>query len=631
MLPPTTPSSAIGSVREGLPVVEVELASAGNGDQLPDLGRGLVGRWTLRSPLVTLGARAERPTPTAISGAAAPAGPLLDRLLAARGIPSEARERFVRPSLTDLERPWERPDLVAVADALLEAIVADRAIAIYGDYDVDGITATAVLWHALRAIRPDATIRTYVPHRMDEGYGLNADAIRTLAAEGIRCIVTVDCGVTAVEEAAVARELGVELLITDHHRPREDGVLPDARAIAHPGIPGREHRFTECCGSAVAWKLAWAIFDRHAGSAQAHRLPEFLREKLTALLALAAIGTIADVMPLIGENRAIVWHGIRGIARTGIVGLDALLKLGDIGKDVESETVAFRLAPRLNAVGRLGSAEAAVRLLTTATPDEARAIVRELDVLNAERKETERNIFESACRLVVERGMDGPDQPAIVLSSPDWHAGVVGIVCSRLVERFARPTILMQEIDDLGKGSGRSVKGFSLVEAIQGCGETPLKSGGHDIAAGLTLLRERIEHFRLAFTRYAAERLRPEDLVRTIEIDGAAAIAEIDVPTVRSVEAMAPFGRGNPRPSLLIEGASLIAPPKAMGKEGQHLLLRFTNRNGRTLKAKWWDGRRHAAHLIAGRLYDLVVTVGIDRYLGAEEAEAEIRDLRPAP
>jgi single-stranded-DNA-specific exonuclease len=621
MVPPTTPSPAIGAVSQREAAREVS-------GRVPhtDLGRGLVGRWVPRFR------SAARPAPES-SDPHEPLEPvgersLLERLLVARGVAVDGRDRFLRPSLTELERPWERPDLMAVADALLEATLAGRSIAIYGDYDVDGITATAVLWHALRAIRPDAPIRTYVPHRMDEGYGLNADAIRTLAEEGVSCIVTVDCGVTAVAEAAIARELGVELLITDHHRPREDGELPSARAIAHPALPGREHRFTDCCGSAVAWKLAWAIFDRHAGSAQAHRLPEVLRTRLTSLLPLAAIGTIADVMPLVGENRAIVWHGIGGIAKTGIAGLDALLKLGDVGDAVEAETIGFRLAPRLNAVGRLGSAEAAVRLLTTATAEEARGIVRDLDVLNAERKETERAIFESACRRVEECGMDRPECPAIVLASPTWHAGVVGIVCSRLVERFARPTILLQELDDLCKGSGRSVRGFSLVEAIQGCGELPLKSGGHDIAAGLTLSRERFEAFREAFTRYAIERIDPEHLVRTVEIDAVADISEIDVRSIGEIAAMAPFGRGNPRPALLIRGATLVGPPKAMGKEKQHLLLRFTNKQGRWIKAKWWDGRRHASHLLPDHRYDLVVTVGIDRYLGAEEAEAEIRDLR---
>ena len=558
---------------------------------------------------------------------------LMERLLAARGVGAAERDAFLRGALTDLERPWERPDLVAAAQALLEAIRAGRSIAIYGDYDVDGITATAILWHAARAVDPAVRLRSYVPHRMDEGYGLNADAVRALAAEGIQFIITVDCGVTAVDEAEVAAELGVEMVITDHHRPRDDGRLPRVRALAHPGLPGREHRTSECCGAAVAWKLAWCLFDLVAGSPEGHRLPAVLRDRLSSLLPLAAIGTVADVMPLVGENRAMVKHGLAGVTKTGIAGIDALLALGDVGRSVDSETVGFRLAPRLNAVGRLGSAEAAVRLLTVAETEECRRIVIELDRLNEERRATERRIFDQASSLARERGMDRDERRAIVLAHRDWHAGVVGIVCQRLVEAFGRPTILLQELDDTCKGSGRSIHGFSLVDAIRSCGETPLKFGGHDHAAGVTLARERLEAFADAFIGYASGRLAPEDLVPHLTVDTDATFAEIGIDVVRDAERLAPFGRGNPRPKLLVRGVEVTAPPRTMGKEGKHLLLRLREGRGageRFLKGKWWDGRTHADRLKVGARLDVVVEPKIDRYLGNEEVELEIKDARIA-
>lgn len=560
-------------------------------------------------------------------------GDLVERLLSARGIDRTDRDAFLRGSLQDVEPAWSRPDLVEAADALLDALHGGRRIAIYGDYDVDGITATAILWHTLRRVRPDASIRTYVPHRMEEGYGLNADALAALRGEGIDLVVTVDCGITAIAEGIRAAELGLELVITDHHQPRADGRLPDARAIVHPGLPGREHRFTHLCGAAVAWKLAWALLDRTAGSPEGHRLPAAYRSLLTELLPLAAIGTIADVMPLVGENRSLVRAGIACLRETPIVGLKALLAHGDIGKDgMDSEKVAFRLAPRLNACGRLGSAADAVRLFTEADAEESIAIARRLDAVNDERRRMEQSIHDEAVRRVREAGLDAPGRRAIVLSDPAWHAGVVGIVCSRLVEQFARPTILCQEIDGICKGSGRSIHGFELLDAIQSCGEPPLKGGGHEFAAGLSIARERFAAFAGAFERYANARIAPEDLVPTLPIDTIATFEELSLAAVRTCEGLAPFGRANPRPTLRLDDLVLAAPPRAMGQAGTHLLLtlRQAGRDGRNriLKAKWWRGRSFAERLLPGAALDAVVEPKIDRYLGTESVEAEIKDVR---
>jgi single-stranded-DNA-specific exonuclease len=560
-------------------------------------------------------------------------GDLVERLLAARGIEPSHRDAFLRGSLADVEPAWSRPDLVAAADAVLDALERGRRIAIYGDYDVDGVTATAILWRTLKAIRPDAHVRTYVPHRMEEGYGLNTEALAALRTEGIDLVVSVDCGITAVDEADRARALGLGLVITDHHQPREDGRLPTALAIAHPNLPGHSHRFPHLCGAAVAWKLAWAMLDRLAGSPEGHRLPEAFRTLLTDLLPLAAIGTIADVMPLVGENRSLVRAGIACLRQTPLIGLRALLAHGDIAKDgVDSEKIAFRLAPRLNACGRLGSAAAAVRLFTEAEPDEAVAIVRELDATNDVRRRTEQGIHEAAARRVRELGLDREDRRAIVLASPDWHAGVVGIVCSRLVEEFARPTILCQELDGICKGSGRSIHGFDLLGAIRGCGEAPLKSGGHEHAAGISVERDRFASFADAFERFANDRITAEELVPTLPVDTIAALRELSVPMVKACEGMAPFGRGNPRPAVRIDDVTLTSAPRTMGQQGAHLLLtlRQDSAEGRAsfVKAKWWRGRAFADKLVAGARLDLVVEPKVDRYLGTEAVEVDVRDVR---
>jgi single-stranded-DNA-specific exonuclease len=584
--------------------------------------RGLAKRWLMAGADVPAG-------PFAAAAGRRPA--LIERLLAARRVAPSDRERYLKPSLGDIEVPWLRPDLRAAADVLLEAVSGGRRIVIYGDYDVDGITATAILWHTLKAIRPDADVRTYVPHRMDEGYGLNADAIDGFARDGVQLVVTVDCGVTAVGEAERARSLGIDLVVTDHHQPRDDGRRPDARVVVHPtaASEGGPHRFTEVCGAFVAWKLAWALLDRAAGSPEGHRLPAVHRELLTALLPLAAIGTVADVMPLVGENRVLVAMGVRLLRSTSLPGLASLLKLGDVGHVIDAETIAFRLAPRLNAAGRLGSAEAAVRLLTTAGPAECDAIVKELDTLNSERRAQERRIFDEAKALVREKGLDRDDRRAIVLASPDWHAGIVGIACARLVETFARPTILLQTIDDICKGSGRSIHGFSLVEAITGCGVPPIKAGGHAHAAGLTVARDRFDDFAAAFTAYATDRLAPDDLVPALHIDTVATLDELDHATVELCEHLAPFGRGNPRPTVRIDDLEVTAPPRLLGKDQRHLLIQLKDgRRSVWVKAKWWDARRHLEHFGPNSRVDVVAEPKIDRYLGNNVVELEIKDLR---
>ena len=363
------------------------------------------------------------------------AGDLLERILAARGLEDpDDRAAFLNPDLKRLTESSPLAGIETATDILLESIREKRPIVIYGDYDVDGITATSILWHIIRTIDPEAAISTYVPHRLDEGYGLNPDAIRSLHEEGARTIITVDCGVTAVEEARLARELGVDLIITDHHRARDDGELPDAAAIVHPSLPGKEHDFTELAGAGVAWKIALHLARKSSGS---NDVGPSLRNALMDALSLSAMGTIADVMPLRDENRIIASFGLRHMGGCRNIGVQALLRASGAGKGRnDAEMVGFRLGPRLNASGRMGHAASAIELFTTADDFRAEELAHELTELNTRRQAVEKAITAQAHEMVLEQGMAEPGSHAIVLRHEDWHPGVVGIVCSRLVEKY---------------------------------------------------------------------------------------------------------------------------------------------------------------------------------------------------
>jgi single-stranded-DNA-specific exonuclease len=551
--------------------------------------------------------------------------PLLERILAARGLDDAATARgFLDPSLRLLHDPSLIPDLDRAARRLLDAALAREPIAIYGDYDVDGVSAMTILFHALRAIAPGAPVQTYVPHRLDEGYGLNCAAISQLAAQGARVIVSVDCGITAIEPAAVASAAGVDLIITDHHNPPtlpED--LPRAFAIVHPRRPDSAYPFGDLCGAGVAYKLAWRLATMHCGNA---RVTPELRSLLLELLAFAALGSIADVVPLVGENRILARHGLGRIKHSSNPGLRALVEASGLaGEDVDSEHVGFALGPRLNACGRMGHARDAVELFTTASPAQAAEIAKNLCHLNNQRRTTERRIADHAARLAEETGMTRDDRRAIVLAHEEWHAGVIGIVCSRLVDRFHRPTILLQRKGDEAHGSGRSVDGFGLHAALAACSSHLTGFGGHDMAAGLRLAWDSLPAFVEAFTALANEAIAPGQLCASVTYDCEARLDELSLDVVQRVQALAPFGVGNPRPRLLLPGLQLDRRPEPFGSGGDHLRLIVRHENQWLRLVAWnWAARRES--LPAGTTLDAVITPRISSYNGA--VEPELDDLR---
>lgn len=561
-------------------------------------------------------------------GPAGDNGPLVDRVLAARGFtePGAIRE-FLSPSLLGLHDPSTIPNLDNAAARILHAARSGERIVIYGDYDVDGATATAILFHTLAAIAPDARVSTYIPHRLDEGYGLNADAIRTLAAEGASLIVTVDCGITATAEAAVARDLGLDLIITDHHNPPCDpSQVPGAFAVVHPRLPGSTYPFGELCGAGVAYKLAWRLCTLACGT---EKVSTDLRRLLIELLALAALGSIADVVPLIGENRVIARHGLGRLRSSPIEGLRALIEASRLDSEsVSSEDVGFRLAPRLNACGRMGHARDTVELLTTAKGARAREIAEQLSQQNDQRRAVERKILEEACALAEEQGMTGPDRRAIVLAHEGWHPGVVGIVCSRLVERYARPAILMQRDGDLCSGSGRSLEGFNLHAALEACREHLAGFGGHDMAAGVRVATDRLDAFTQAFLAHTGSLLSADDLVRPLDYDATAHIADLTPDAIAQLAELEPFGAGNPPVRIRLTGCTQHSAPLAFGKLGNHLSIHACEGSA-TLRVIAWNWAERMPDLAGRRNLDLVVEPKISEFRGNIRVEPVLVDCRP--
>jgi single-stranded-DNA-specific exonuclease len=592
--------------------------------------RGLTRRWLLPEPMAM---------PDGIAPLNLP--PLLVRILLARGMAEpDAIAAFCEPRLVDLHPPSLLPGVDEAAEQLVRAAVNGKNIVIYGDYDVDGICATAVLFHTIRAAVPDARITTYVPHRLEEGYGLNTDALRQIREDGGELVVSVDCGITARAEATLAREIGLELIITDHHnlpRGTSDGSgAGDATRIAplpetllvHPALPGSQYPFPDLCGAGVAFKLAWRFATCYCNS---ERVSEHLQKTLMNMLPLVALGTIADVVPLIDENRILTTYGLRLIKQTELPGLRALIEASDLaGENIDSEKVGFVLAPRLNACGRMGHAREAMRMLTDAPPDEAAAIAHELTEMNQRRQQTERRIADQASRLAEDCGMTGEDRRAIVLADPSWHPGVIGIVCTRLVERFGRPAVLLQLQDEICRGSARSIEGYSIHKALTAVASHLQSFGGHDAAAGMTLRTDDLDAFTEALIEHANTNISVDQLTPAIHIDCDATLEELDLSTVRRIAAMSPFGKKNRRPTLRIRGATLAEPPKQMGSQGRHLSLRLRqdcNGRRRVIRGVWWRAGRYAADLAAGMTVDLAVEPKCNEWNGRVRIEAEVRDV----
>ena len=543
--------------------------------------------------------------------------PAVARLLVRRGLvdPDDAR-RFLRPSLDELHDPSRLTDLERGAERLAGAVARGERIVVHGDYDVDGVSATVMVRRVLALL--GGTVDHYIPERLADGYGLQPRTVERLHADGARVIVSVDCGIRSLEAAARARALGVDLVITDHHEP--GAALPPAFAVINPRRADCSYPDKHLAGAGVAFKLVQALCRRSGRS-----------EWLPAFAKLAAIGTLADAVPLRGENRVIARVGLDGLtAGPNTAGLQALLDASGLaGRRVESEDVAFRVAPRINAAGRMRSADLAARLLLATgrqQADTARRLAEQLDAENSRRRTEEAAIAAEAERAVA-ADPRAPDARLLVVWGEGWHRGVIGIVASKLVEAFARPAIVLSVEGDAAHGSGRSVPGFDLLAALEHCAELFTRFGGHRQAAGLELPAERLPELRRRLDAYARARIRPEDLVRKLDIDGTLALPEIGVPLVEGLRALEPFGSGNPRPVFRAARVEVVDGPRTM----QERHLRMTVRQGPAkFRAVAWRAAGRAAFFDAHRDgLQLAFSIVENTYQGYTSTELTVADAAP--
>jgi single-stranded-DNA-specific exonuclease len=551
--------------------------------------------------------------------------PLLAQVLIARGLgDSEAAKAFLNAKLSDLNDPALLPGVERAAEAIVQALQQKRRITIYGDYDVDGVTGTSILWHCLQLC--GGHVDYYIPCRMEEGYGLNQAAIRQLHEEDPqRLLVSVDCGIASVKEAALAKELGLELIITDHHTLGEQ--LPDAAVLVHPRLPGSEYPFGELCGAGVAFKVAWAICQRLGdGKKASPRMREFLK----SAVGLAAVGTVADVVPLQAENRVIVRFGLQSLSEMGSPGLKALLQVAKLSdkQALRADDIGFGIGPRINAAGRLGQARLAVELLTTQDPERAVQLAAWLDQLNDNRKTVERRILRQAKEMVAEHEA-WQQHKTLVLAHHDWHPGVIGIVASRVAEEFDKPAILISlKEDGTGTGSGRSFAGFPLYDALQACSAHLLQFGGHKAAAGLKLQAGNIDAFRDSLAAWADEHFHPAAEDTQLRIDAEVLLSEVNLRAVTELERLGPFGAENPTPRFMASRVELAEPPKTMGEGGRHLSVRI-RQQGTVMRAVAFGRAEWAEELAkAGGPLHISFQPNINTFQGISRVELQLIDWK---
>ncbi|MHC4529708.1 MAG: single-stranded-DNA-specific exonuclease RecJ, partial [Planctomycetota bacterium] len=550
--------------------------------------------------------------------------PLLAQVLINRGVAdAQTASAFLSPKLTELVPPELMPGIAPAVARIKRAITGKEKITVYGDYDVDGITGVAILWQLLTLLGAD--VDYYIPHRIDEGYGLNKEAIRSLAQAGAKLLITVDCGITAFASGNLAAELGLELIITDHHHPGHE--LPKASAIVHPALD-ESYPNQDASGSMVAFKLAWAIANTFAAG---EKLDPSLREFMLNATTLAAIGTIADVVDLRGENRILASYGLKSLPQCKLCGIQALIEtVGLTGQGLDSFHVGFRLAPMLNAAGRMGHARLAVELLTSESPNRSAQIAQYLKEQNARRQQRERRIFEQACQMIAQQGFDKPEHGSIILASEDWHTGIIGIVASRIAEKFYRPTILINAADpqnNVAQGSGRSIPGFSLLDAISACSQHLVDFGGHKMAAGLTIETDKIPHFAADFEAYARQNLNAGELVDKLHIDAAAPLCGFNRATISELQMLEPFGQGNPRPVFATKGVRLAATPRKVGSRGEHLQLAITD-SKTSVRCIGFRFAEFEKRLLERDFFNVAYQPQINNYNGSSNVEFVLADIQ---
>lgn len=544
------------------------------------------------------------------------------QLIINRGIttPAEAK-KYLRPDLSSLLDPFSMNGMAVAVARVEKAMRGGEKIAIFGDYDVDGLTGTAVLYRFFRLMNIPSIY--YIPHRVDERYSLSPEAVRKLKDDGANMIITVDCGTSSVEEVKLANSLGMDVIVVDHHEP--PAVLPEAVSILNPKLHDSTYPYKGLCAAGVAFKFAWAMAETFAGP---RKLGQAFKDYLMDALACAAIGTVADVSPLTGENRVLVSYGLDAMRWAKGLGLRALLARNKLDKEKPTPgQISFRIAPWLNAVGRVGTARLSEDLLVTEEAAVAEEIVDVLEKSNRERQGIEAKIFEEAVEAV-ERERHG-GHAAIVLADDRWHIGVVGIVAAKLVEKYYRPTVMIALNGETGRGSARSVSGFALHEALEHCRETLLTHGGHAMAAGLSIQREKVSLFRELFIQRAETLMGPEDRIKKLDLDAEVQLSFLTRDVVKEIQMLAPFGPSNPTPRFLARNVRLAGMPRLVGRGNNHVQFHLTQ-NGATLKAVSFSRPDLYRELIdrASMPCSVAFEVGINAWKGQETVELTVKDVK---
>jgi len=520
---------------------------------------------------------------------------------------------FFRPSLNAIHDPFLMDGMNRASIRVINAITNNEKIYVYGDYDVDGTCSAALMYLFLKEL--GANVETYIPNRLTEGYGMSIQSIDYIKEQNTDLIISVDCGITAVEEIDHANKLGIDVIVCDHHQPKDE--LPNAYAILDPIKPGCNYPFKHLSGAGVAFKLASAVGDR-------------IGKKDMALkyLDLVALAGAADIVPLIDENRILVKEGLDLINSNPRPGIAALIKSARMEPgNLTAGQIVFTIAPRVNAVGRLGDANRAVELFTTNDPQKATELAQILEDENTKRRTIDEATFSHAVDLV-ETVIDLENELGIVLHDNDWHPGVIGIVASRLVEKFHKPTVMLTTIDGVAKGSARSIPGFNIYEALQGCEDLLLQFGGHEAAAGLAVELEKIEEFRKRFNAILKNNMKESDLLPEIQIDAKLSFSEISPKFIRILDQFAPFGPGNMRPVFMSENVSLVYPPKIVGSN--HLVTCFKqNGNDKIFDAIGFNLGSFASRIDKEKnLVDIVYTLETINKDGKSYPQIRIKDLQ---
>lgn len=533
-------------------------------------------------------------------------GRLAAEILVRKNLSKDEIEIFLSPKRNNFYDPFMMPDMEKAVDRISKAIENKEKMLVYGDYDADGITSSSILIRFFKSMGVEVGV--YIPNRISEGYGLNNEALKKIAADGVNLIITVDTGITAINQVEFARELGMDVIVTDHHEPGDE--IPNAVAVVDCKRKDNKYPFRELAGCGVAFKLTQAI----------SRKLEINEDESLKLLDLACVGTISDIVPLIDENRVIAKLGLILIKQTRVIGLREIIK--NIGyKEINTTTIAFGVSPRINACGRMGHQEVALELFLTEDPIVARELAKEVEDYNKKRQDIEKDIYNSALAMIDEND----ENKAIVLSGDGWHHGIIGIVSSKITEKFYKPSILVCNEGEDARGSGRSVDGFDLHEALLECKDNLVNYGGHSMAVGLSLKTENFDAFKKAFEKYTNEKISEEMLVPKLEIDEEISTKDISIKDVNDLKLLEPFGEGNSEPVILYKNLKINAIRTL--SEGKHLKLNLQDEKADIDAIGFGLGELASLYQIGDKI-DIVGNIQINKFNNIEKVQVLLKDLR---